>query len=176
MRIINVFLSVIVLSVGLIGQQSGLEVSGEIKADLIDANSVIIKNVADPVETQDAATKGFIDDLLLNFGISLDSAGINGLLALYYSLSELLDEGASPLTMYTAGVPIDSLYGQTYAGGLIFYLDTLNNYFFEGLVAASEDQSTGGAWITKGSTYSTSNGNTNTAIGGNAANTTAMMN
>ena len=254
MRIINVLLFALLLSMGLLGQQSGLEVSGEIKADSIDVNSGIIKNVkdpidaqdtatkayvdsrdtsnvnekisvlgivgdslsiteggmtmkvsvdssnvnelqslsevlsrdslanqriknvVDPVDAQDAATKAYIDDLLISFGISLGSAGIEGLLALGYGVSDLLSAGASPLTLHTLGVPIDSLYGKTYAGGLIFYLDTLNTYSFEGLVAAPEDQSTGIAWITGGSTQMTQNDNTSTGIGTGSANTIAMMN
>ena len=115
-----------------------------------------IKNVVDPVDAQDAATKAYIDDLLISFGISLGSAGIEGLLTSGYSVSDLLSAGVSvsdlfstgsPLTLHTGGVPIDSLYGKTYAGGLIFYLDTLNTYSFEGLVAAILDQSTSIAWI-----------------------------
>ena len=78
--------------------------------------------------------------------------------------------------MHTAGVSIDSLYGKTYAGGLIFYLDTLNTYSFEGLVAAPVDQSSGIEWITGGSTQTTLNENTSTEIGTGLANTTAMMN
>jgi len=189
----------------LLGQQSDLEVSGEIKADSIDVNSGLIKNVADPISAQDAATKAYIDDLLMSFGISLGSAGIEGLLTSGYSVSDLLSAGVSvsdlfsagvsvsdllsagvsvsdlfsagsPLTLHTGGVPIDSLYGKTYAGGLIFYLDTLNTYSFEGLVAAPVDQSSGIAWITGGSTQTTLNGMTNTGIGTGLANTTAMMN
>jgi len=145
-----------------------------------------ISGVLDPVSAQDAATKAYVDDLLIGFGISLGSTGIEGLLALGYSVSNLLAAGASvsnllaagasPLSMHTAGVSIDSLYGKTYAGGLIFYLDTLNTHSFEGLVAAPVDQSTSIAWITGGSTQTTLNGNTSTEIGTGLANTTAMMN
>ena len=50
MRIINVLLFALLLSMGLLGQQSGLEVSGEIKSDSIDVNSGIIKNVKNPID------------------------------------------------------------------------------------------------------------------------------
>jgi hypothetical protein len=65
------------------------------------------------VNPQDAATKAYVDQMLLNFGISLGSVGIQG----------LLDVGYCPLELLAAGAEKDSLYGKTYQGGLIFYLD-----------------------------------------------------
>ncbi len=75
-----------------------------------------------------------------------------------------------------AGVPTDVSYIKTYAGGLIFYLDTLNTDSFKGLLSTPSGQSTGVAWITGGSTKSTVNDNTDISMGTGLANTIAMIN
>jgi len=68
---------------------------------------------------------------------------------------------------------VNSIYsiGQSFQGGKIFYIDGTGEH---GLIAATVDQSTGIAWITGGSTQSTSNGNTSTALGTGQANTNYM--
>lgn len=55
----------------------------------------------------------------------------------------LLDGGKTPLELYTGGVPLDSLYGKMYEGGLIFYLDITDG---TGMVAATSDQSPAAEW------------------------------
>jgi len=52
----------------------------------------------------------------------------------------LLDEGKTPLELINCNIPLSSLYGKKYAGGLIFYLNTNDG---SGMVAAEEDQHTG---------------------------------
>ncbi len=52
----------------------------------------------------------------------------------------LLTAGFRPIDLYNMGIPVDSLYGKKFQGGLIFYLDTLDEHDFEGLVAAPTDQ------------------------------------
>ena len=75
-----------------------------------------IKNVKDPIEPQDAATKSYVDNLLLSFGVSMGATGIQ----------HLLNTGYDPMYILAAGTPVDSLYGRIYQGGLIFYFDTLD--------------------------------------------------
>lgn len=55
----------------------------------------------------------------------------------------LLNQGITPLKLVTGNVPIDSLYGKIYEGGLIFYYNENNG---SGMVAAIEDQSTAANW------------------------------
>ena len=61
-------------------------------------------------------------------------------------VQKLLDNGTSILTILET-IPIDSLYGKTYAGGLIFYVDAVTG---KGYVAAPFDQSTDIEWGCKG--------------------------
>lgn len=62
----------------------------------------------------------------------------------------LLDAGKSPKTLFDAGVPLDSLYGKTYAGGLIFFVNTepanYPDFEGEGLVCTDRDYGNFDEW------------------------------
>lgn len=75
----------------------------------------------------------------------------------------------TPKQIYDSGMPLDSLYGKTYQGGLIAYLNTTTG---TGLIAATSDQNSGIAW-SNGS--STTTGATGTAIGTGQSNTNAII-
>lgn len=77
--------------------------------------------------------------------------------------------GETPIQIYNSGMPLDSLYGKNYQGGLIAYLNTSNG---TGLIAASSDQSSGIAWWN--GSYTTT-GATGTAIGTGQSNTNAII-
>ena len=92
-----------------------------------------IQNVSTPIDDQDAVTKGYLDSLLINLGAAFGAEGVQ----------KLLDLGYHPLTLVGKGVPVDSLYGRMYEGGLIFYLDVMDTIAsIEGLVAAPMDSPT----------------------------------
>ncbi len=94
-----------------------------------------------------------IDQAILNFGLVQGQKGVQALLDAGYVLSDILAAGAkvqtllsydiSPLEIFDAGMPKDSIYGKTYQGGLIFYLDDLDALpGVEGMVAVPMDQGT----------------------------------
>ena len=78
-----------------------------------------------------------------------------------------LDEGETPCDIYDGGNgwPLDSLYGRTYMGGLIFYLNTTT---CEGLVASATNQSISSTWGCVGTPIT---GADNTSVGAGYQNT-----
>jgi len=127
------YVVLIILSPMLLFSQQ-VEVDGEFLADSIDVQLGQIKNVADPVSAQDASTKEYVDNLLIDFGISIGRLGIQG----------LLDSGFSPLTIINNGASIVDFIGLNYVGGIIFYMDP--SEVGTGLVSAASDQTTFAQW------------------------------
>jgi len=94
------------------------------------------------------------------------------------TLAVIAQDGRTVVT-YTVTVET-KVIGDSYRGGKVAYFlhDGDTGYSASvphGLIAAAADQSTGIAWITGGSTQTTENGNTSTAIGTGLSNTNAMM-
>jgi hypothetical protein len=82
------------------------------------------------------------------------------------TIQELLDAGTTPCDVINVhGHTLSDLYGKTYAGGLIFYLNTGT---CTGMVAAPSDQSVGAEWGCQGTAIAGADG---TAIGTGAQNT-----
>ena len=79
-----------------------------------------------------------------------------------------LENGETPLDIYQSGVPIDSIIGKTYQGGLIAYLDTLDG---TGLIAAPTDQGTA-EWGCYGTLISGADG---TDVGTGSQNTADIL-
>ncbi len=80
------------------------------------------------------------------------------------------------VTIYRKSLTI----GMEYQGGKLAYIIESGDSGYvsgetHGLIAATEDQSTGIPWITGGLTQATANGGTSTALGTGQSNTTAMM-
>lgn len=82
----------------------------------------------------------------------------------------LLNEGKTPKELFNGNIPLDSLYGKQYEGGLIFYLNIDNG---SGMVAAIGNQSVGAEW---GCFNDDIDGATGEAIGTGAQNTTDIVN
>lgn len=137
------------------GQQ--MEVEGN-----VDVQGHQIKNVGEPTDPQHLATKAYIEGKLIQLGLSLGSTGVQG----------LLNVGISPLALLHGGAEKDSLYGKTYQGGLIFYLDDHDTIpGIEGMVAAPSDQSSGIGWGCEGVNLPAAD---STQIGGGVFNTTVI--
>jgi len=81
----------------------------------------------------------------------------------------LLGLGQTPKALFDGGISLESLYGKTYRGGFIFYLDTDSGI---GMIAATEDQSDDAEW---GCSPRSDSQATGSSIGDGATNTDAIL-
>jgi hypothetical protein len=133
-----------------------LHVNGNVKV------SGIISGVSEPVNAQDAAIKAYID--ALETKIDLIALSLN------ITVQQKLDVGLTPKQIYDSDNSLlDSLYGKTYQGGLIAYLNTSTG---TGLIAAPADYYLTSDW----GCYGTEIGGTSAAIGSGQANSTLIIN
>ncbi len=67
------------------------------------------------------------------------------------TIQNRLDNGETPLDIVNSGTPVEDLYGEFYAGGLIFFVDVNDDFpDMKGMVVAELDQSEGVAWGCRG--------------------------
>jgi hypothetical protein len=136
-KIILLAVSTLLLVCSSIWSQAIMEVEGELTVDpanpAINVHNNFIENLADPRLAQDAATKAYVDNVVINYFLSLP----NG-------IQTLLNAGETPLNIINAGGSLADFIGLNHAGGIIFYMDPSGNG--TGLVAAPSDQSAGAEW------------------------------
>ena len=123
-----------------------------------------------------ATVVAFIDGMSTTFDTAQVVINLNNVVETSeMSVQKRLINGQTPFEIYQSDNSLlDSLYGKTYEGGLIFYLNTSNG---AGLVAAETDQSAGIAWDTTSNNANIiQTGATSKAIGDGSSNTNTIVN
>jgi hypothetical protein len=126
-------------SIGDVSETNEIQDLNEVLSEGNDAGSSPITNLADPTYAQDAVTKHYLDNLVGDLVANMANE-------LMLNVQQRLNFGETPMHIYNSGIPVDSLYGKTYKGGLIFYLDISDLHPFEGLVVAPSNQNESAAW------------------------------
>lgn len=141
---------------------------GEFDNDLVRINGKLELTLA-PSNPLDAATKAYVDLLETTINV-LEAKVLLLTYVLNLTVQQRLDWGDTPIEIYNSDNSLlDSLYGKTYQGGLIAYLNTTTG---TGLIATPVDQSSGAGWGCLGVEI----GGTSSAIGVGQANTTLIVN
>ena len=104
-----------------------------------DGGAKQIKNILDPTDPQDAVTLSFLDSLITRIESLEDTRCHDGIkngsetgvdcggtsCAPCLHVQQRLDAGQTPISIYNSDNSLlDSLWGKTYQGGLIFHLNT----------------------------------------------------
>jgi hypothetical protein len=88
---------------------------------------------------------------------------------------QLLDDGKRPLELYNGGVPLDSLYGKNFQGGIIFFVniepDSFPFFSGEGLVTTPIDYGDFTPW----GCYNEETGATGSEVGQGVTNTQTII-
>ena len=135
----------------------------------MDMKAHNIKDIADPMDAQDATTKAYVDNILLSFALAtiVDTSK---------TLQGLLNAGVAPTTILATGIDSSHFIGLNHEGGLIFYMRADGT----GLVAAPTDAPTTLSWGNSGGLgVGCNNFGTNadsTGIGYGATNTMTVLN
>ena len=107
----------------------------EVLSENNDAGGVKITGLMDPAVAQDAATKAYVDQLLINFAIAT-------IVDTTKTVQDLLSIGISTTDILATGIDSSYFIGLIHAGGIIFYMESDGT----GLVSAESDQSTSAVW------------------------------
>ena len=136
-------------------------------SELLSAGASVESLLSAGVSISDLINAGTPADSLLNAGAEV--------LMVMAELSWTVDSMLvyfSPVAVFNYGLPADSLYGKTYQEGIIFYLDTLNEHIFEGMVVTPNAITGTSSW---GCLMESVPGAQNDSIGDGQLNTTAII-
>ncbi len=103
-------------------------------------------NAMPPFLIESVLGAGYTLGNLLSAGVSIPDLIAGGvsyadLFSAGVTIADILEAGESPLNLFFGNIPIDSLIGKIFEGGIVFYLDTLGIHpSFNGLLAATSDQ------------------------------------
>ena len=142
MKIMKTKLTIVILTLGILTsiKAQHLDVEGRIKIDTVhqslnsekvlmhDDNNIVTHLPISNFDTSQINELQLLsfngDTIFISEGNFIILPGLSYLSTLLPDVQTRLNNGESPCQIVNSGVSIDSLYGKTYKGGLIFHLDT----------------------------------------------------